>query len=832
LVVAPDAGKLHGETSDRLVVRDAGPLARERTIRLMLPPRVSFDRAESERQFDNRMQRREDRPIGAFMDKVHIRRSKDDGAFPEARLGSIWYVEGAKDNVPGNDVWTNANDTTQHKPVPLPKDSQSRGKVALLSAQASVSDGRYYASRHAGTAVATLRPATVPKPTVAAAEVETRIAFWGGAGGPNDALPVVIELVRSATPGASFNLAPFKQVKVGSVRLPHLRVDVGPAQVVSLEIRAEAAPLDAKSSTVLLVNACRQPLRAPTIRYASREPPIDKALGFNALTVTVRDPDQDAQQTGLPTWAEIVDGYEHLKPPPDPPPPAKDMLEWPSSEGGSVTFFVGRVLIDRKSTGSLRCEATWDEYDEQRVTRLNDLTWTERAKTGADELFSFEVEEAGPPNWVDLLRKGTETTGELRQLFRKFPGDRVRARRLRLSLVATSRFASFFYGKDATLAERRACEAQVATGDRPELWTECTFRPPPPRIDRVVPIFDWEAKSDWTRRTATRLRLYLDEGWYASGEGEQLAIVLSMATPIDWSRTSSPLPVRILSSIWRNLSKWIFLQRGTRIAPPSPYESFLSRSGVDPIRPGGRERSYLKAEDFPSAPPLPSPLLLFLSDDSADGIRARQGKLADTKAGLPVTVLPLVPKADENGALYCEVEIAPSSAYTPFVQLGLARYQPHAVEHLKLSPPIQLEVQLLPSREINIGGSGTNRIFNMSGPGYGPVGMGLEASRSTVDLRLVQWDEAEKEWIASPILSPTVHLEVEPTSYASNQFTWRTPIRLPFIDDARRVALLVEEFEHLPAEKPTAEIKDGLVVFRPTTHKRLVFSYLQRIRRP
>jgi hypothetical protein len=64
-----------------------------------------------------------------------------------------------------------------------------------------------------------------------------------------------------------------------------------------------------------------------------------------------------------------------------------------------------------------------------------------------------------------------------------------------------------------------------------------------------------------------------------------------------------------------------------------------------------------------------------------------------------VSVVAYKPVLQPDGFWTCDVAIDSGPAYSPFVQLGLVRYQPHAVDGLHLSPPIRRWVKVPPARE-------------------------------------------------------------------------------------------------------------------------------------
>ncbi|MET0975060.1 MAG: hypothetical protein ABWX82_05300, partial [Leifsonia sp.] len=109
---------------------------------------------------------------------------------------------------------------------------------------------------------------------------------------------------------------------------------------------------------------------------------------------------------------------------------------------------------------------------------------------------------------------------------------------------------------------------------------------------------------------------------------------------------------------------------------------FTSVWGADPVFRGERVAAGPYIHQFPLR--------------TAVGSRVRLSELADD-----VTVVGHQPEFDPERKLwFCDLQLEAGAAYTPFVQLALARYQPHSLGGQEISKVVRADfVQLLPRRE-------------------------------------------------------------------------------------------------------------------------------------
>ena len=105
--------------------------------------------------------------------------------------------------------------------------------------------------------------------------------------------------------------------------------------------------------------------------------------------------------------------------------------------------------------------------------------------------------------------------------------DDTKHRWIVYSATATSRFQEYFPQKGLDFTR---------TGPTLIVDVPSSARPSVPSIDYVIPVFGWENQETTNVKTSVRygngLRVYLNRGWYSSGNDEQLGVVLwSQATP-------------------------------------------------------------------------------------------------------------------------------------------------------------------------------------------------------------------------------------------------------------------------------------------------------------
>lgn len=188
-------------------------------------------------------------------------------------------------------------------------------------------------------------------------------------------------------------------------------------------------------------------------------------------------------------------------------------------------------------------------------------------------------------------------------------------------------------------------------------------RPAAPKVLYVVPTFGWSSTSQvngrsfTSARTGRGLRVYLDRPWWSSGEGELLGVVL-------WG--------------------------GANSLAPDHLKPYVTQWGTDPI---------FQANQIPLVPALDSFELAVVKDN---GVGSQLS--LDEITNAPIQVAGHEVGYDEERRLwYGDILVNLPLAYSPFIRLALARYQPKSLKDAHLSRVVLADfAQLTPDRSVSI----------------------------------------------------------------------------------------------------------------------------------
>lgn len=260
-------------------------------------------------------------------------------------------------------------------------------------------------------------------------------------------------------------------------------------------------------------------------------------------------------------------------------------------------------------------------------------------------------------------------------------GFDTRSYRIRLAPSSTSRFISQIVEMKPDNLERFS-----SNGAPYELIIPATDRPAPMGRVRMLPAFVWtEKQSGVLRRAVVRLSwrrprvsskaqaqtIDTTGCWYSSGEGELLGVVLATA--------------------------------GHHGDDYGPQRDYISAWGADPIRSNairtdrpsdgfGSQNIVLGDRELVQAemPPVTNP-------EDAGLSRPPQAYRTD------VDLATYMPKYDPvQDAWWVDVDIEPGRAATPYVRLGLVRYQPNAIDGMHVSQPSHIGFALVPKRSLEV----------------------------------------------------------------------------------------------------------------------------------
>lgn len=340
--------------------------------------------------------------------------------------------------------------------------------------------------------------------------------------------------------------------------------------------------------------------------------------------------------------------------------PVLDQLVADRALGATVAQVRFRTPVDSRSTEKLTLSGRWLEV----------LDPLERARPQvavvnfevAQEVALERLERPGvdpPGTWVRGQRQG------LRHGFKD-----TRYRRVGYQLAATSRHGSFI--PDPAPVTDGAPPHVVVSAER-ITYVPNSAVPPAPDVAGVVPTFGWSRAAGRSWRTGGGLRVYLRRPWFASGSLELLAATLPRSTPDALAA--------------RHVTQW-------GADPAWPVETPVTTSGPD------RAAFPLALAGGPIAPARLDPVIPPAEGEVDFAWPLAELPVPGAPPALRVDVAPHPVRWDaERGLWFADLVIEPGRALAPFVQLGLARYQPCSAPGAHLSAVVRSEItQLLPDR--------------------------------------------------------------------------------------------------------------------------------------
>ena len=347
-------------------------------------------------------------------------------------------------------------------------------------------------------------------------------------------------------------------------------------------------------------------------------------------------------------------------------------------EGGTHAWFGGAVDLHGPSTDSLSMEAAWLEP-------VDDLTLPEPEwRSGKATAFRTQVREhediallGGADFDLNVPSVGRIAVHKAVHEF----GD-TRHRMVDYRLRAATRFREYF--RPELLAPDTADpldDGQSVVGPLVRLSVPSSARPAPPMIHSVIPLFRWsdlaEPEQPMARRRSRRagLRIYLERGWYSSGEGELLGVLLAAGGDDSRYPTLDDPSGFPFVSKWGGDPVWKSAAVERRAMNLLQLDNLLRAAGLD---------------DRPAAgQPVRGPVDL---------------PLAALEGAPAVTVLGYEPVFNKARRLW-HVDLAfdPADRFWPFVRLAVASYQPESIAGCHLSAPVRCDfVQLPPERMMSV----------------------------------------------------------------------------------------------------------------------------------
>lgn len=408
-------------------------------------------------------------------------------------------------------------------------------------------------------------------------------------------------------------------------------------------------------------------------------------------------------------------------------------------------------------------------------------------------------------------------------------GD-TRYRRVTYRLTETTRFREQMPEAIASNPEQMVRRSDPIVVDVPN-----AAPPAMPGVLYVVPTFGWERQQEPEKYTSLRkgggLRVYLERPWFASGDGELLAVVLTAIPGVPTQRTTDAIPAPA-----RPLQGGSRIQADRPLLPaqlkslnlpkvPEALRPYVTLWGLDPLWRAGLipKSEYPGPADFPQAEEILGGLTL---PELPEPLQDSDSPLAPTFTAVGHKVA-----YDAERALwYCDIEIEPHEAYFPFVRLALARFQPVSVPGAHLSKVVTADfIQLAPDRtvslsfkkrkpsEMHIAVSGASYVKGAAENGPGTVEVALEAHNAALP--------EELGWAEVP--GTAVQLKSERKSVVGH-YLWTGKLKIPKNTRFETHRVIVREYETFYADD-TEGASGKLMVIKPQDSKvkkvrRLVFA--------
>lgn len=455
------------------------------------------------------------------------------------------------------------------------------------------------------------------------------------------------------------------------------------------------------------------------------------------------------------------------------------------SPGSHHAVLLGAMQINGASTAAIDVEARWiewlDDLSEPGPTQpqysshvdripLSSLDGGMLAADGSTNsrqvaVYVPQIDSlwfAAPFDQLDGVAAPYELAAPLHEL-----GD-TKHRMVRYRAVSSSRFQEYF-PEPGTVTTR--------TGPSLTVDVPSSARPLPPDIQYVVPIFTWDRQATTNTKTEVRggsaLRVYLNRPWYSSGPDELLAVAL-------WPASAPGQPTD---------------------AQREADKAFITQWGLDPIWTAGSIPSMPDPYSFPARVRLATSLTLEETSQQVD------------VAGHTVGYDP------DRQLWYCDIQVDNPDAYTPFVRLALARYQPHSIPGVELSHVALADfAQLAPDRSaaLTIDPANPRRArIVVAGPAPdGPTTPYIIASVEASIPHMV----GDLGWEAAAPADVTI-TEDSPAPTQPESVLYAATVNFARRPPPGQFRLVIQEFELLQIDSPLAGISGG-----PDYGARLVYA--------
>jgi hypothetical protein len=405
------------------------------------------------------------------------------------------------------------------------------------------------------------------------------------------------------------------------------------------------------SATLNLVHASRQPVRPATLGkpIAVRQPGQTVATFLDSLAV---DRASTATVDVRLAWLETVDVLTDEQPSVASGSAALTRLRLVAGteEGDTTTLGAGHEFHDtrhRRVTVAARATSRFTEFFEQdkQVTLAATTPVTlDPAGIGVGSLTVLD-----PATGASFVESPGDAAGGGGDFTVNYVAGTV-ARTPTGSVIPDGATVTARFVAGPTTRDNSEAQPTIVVNVR------SSARPAAPDVAYLVPTFGWQQTADANTVTSTRrgngLRIYLRRPWYSSGDGEQLGVVLFDGTG----------------------------------APDAELARYVTLRAQDPLFASGRTSA------------TPTPADFGLAVHPGGGYRLAENE------NVTVAVAPHDVAFDpDRGLWFCDVTVAQDKAYTPFLRLALARFQPDSLTGVELSTVVLARfAQLSPDRTLTL----------------------------------------------------------------------------------------------------------------------------------
>jgi len=322
----------------------------------------------------------------------------------------------------------------------------------------------------------------------------------------------------------------------------------------------------------------------------------------------------------------------------------------------AVSFF-GAVDVHGPSTERIDLEARWTETIDDVAKPGPEQVSGTAAACGTPVDPGEDLVVLGPKDDAVAMPDGTtlKLHGSVHQM------GETKHRNIDYRFRATTRYKEYFLPQVTPSVEDLS-----VVGPTRRVNVLSTARPPKAVVRDVLPLFRWDEQTEpeqpfGLRRTRRAgVRVYLDRPWFATGDGEQLAVLLGGGTDAG-----------LLGSVSQWAGDPVWRQQGPAARGSLPLIDVLELLGLDDDREAARPVGSLASRPLMDLPGTPS-----------------------------VGVLGYAPEYSvERGLWFVDIAFSPGTAFWPFVRLAVARYQPDSLAGMHLSAVTVCDfAQLAPER--------------------------------------------------------------------------------------------------------------------------------------